>query len=331
MHPVYEFGLNRMRLGSLLAGIVLFCRCADTGAPSAPLGYPSLTLCKLAVACKLEKLVDTEPALADSLECFSDLVYKTAGSRALRLDLYRLKRSRSPLPVLVFIHGGAWKSGDKRDYSVYLLPFAAKGYVTVSVAYRFSREAPFPAAVQDVLGAVNWIKNHAEEYGMDAERIALIGGSAGGHLAMMAAYAAKAPLLHSECDGDPARLKVRAVVSIYGPSDLTTPVARENSAVVRFLGKTWDQAPELYAQASPLFWIDGQDPATLLFHGTLDELVPVAQSDSLTARLQKAQVPVVYHRLRGWPHTMDLSQRVNDYCFYHMNAFFEKYLKQSGA
>ncbi|NLP11646.1 alpha/beta hydrolase [bacterium] len=280
----------------------------------------------MAVACKLEKLVDTRPSVPDSLECFPDLVYKTVGSRTLRLDLYRLKGPRSRSPVLVFIHGGAWKSGDKRDYLVYLLPFAAKGYVTVSVAYRLSREAPFPAAVQDVLGAVTWIQNHAEDYGMDAERIALIGGSAGGHLAMMAAYAAEAPLLHSACSRDSAHVKVRAVVSIYGPSDLTTPAARENSAVVRFLGKTWGQAPDLYTQASPLFWIDGRDPATLLFHGTLDELVPVAQSDSLAARLRQAQVPVVYHRLRGWPHTMDLSQRVNDYCFYHMNEFFKKYL-----
>ncbi|OPZ73053.1 MAG: Prolyl oligopeptidase family protein [bacterium ADurb.Bin478] len=96
--------------------------------------------------------------------------------------------------------------------------------------------------------------------------------------------------------------------------------------MIRFLGKTWVQAPDLYAQASPLFWIDGQDPATLLFHGTLDELVPVAQSDSLAARLQQMHVPVVYHRLRGWPHTMDLSQRVNDYCVYHMSEFFKKYL-----
>lgn len=326
MERTHEYSLTRMRLCRLLAGLVLFIRCADKGAPEPPLGYPSLTLCKISVACKLEKLVDTQPALPDSLECFPDLVYQTVGSRALRLDVYRLKGPRPPSPVLVFIHGGAWKSGDKRDYSVYLLPFAANGYVTVSVAYRFSREAPFPAAVQDVRCAGTWIQNHAKEYGMDAERIALIGGSAGGHLAMMAAYAAEAPLLHSECDGDSTRLKVRAVVSIYGPSDLTAPVARENSAVVRFIGKPWDQAPDLYAQASPLFWIDGRDPATLLFHGTLDELVPVAQSDSLAARLRRAHVPVVYHRLRGWPHTMDLSQRVNDYCFYHMNEFFEKHL-----
>ncbi|HPI73238.1 MAG TPA: alpha/beta hydrolase [bacterium] len=321
-----EFFIVRMRPWRLLAGIVLFFRCADKGALEAPLGYPSLTICKIAVACKLEKLVDTQPSLPDSLECFPDLVYRTAGSCTLRLDLYRLKGSRVRSPVLVFIHGGAWKSGDKRDYRVYLVPFAAKGYVTISVAYRLSREAPFPAAVQDILCAVTWIQNHAEGYGMDANRISLIGGSAGGHLAMMAAYAMEAPLLQSECNGDSAKHKVRAVVCIYGPSDLTTPAARENSAVVKFLGKTWDQAPDLYAQASPLFWIDGQDPATLLFHGTLDELVPVAQSDSLAARLQQAHVPVVYHRLRGWPHTMDLAQRVNDYCFYHMNEFFIKYL-----
>ena len=143
-----EFFLTRMRLFSLLTGIMLFFRCADKGAQDAPLGYPSLTLCKLAVACKLEKLVDTQPSVPDSLECFSDLVYKTVGSRALRLDVYRLKGSRSPSPVLVFIHGGA-EERRQADYSVYLLPFAA-AVISQSRAYRLGWKRSF-CAVQDVL------------------------------------------------------------------------------------------------------------------------------------------------------------------------------------
>jgi len=286
-----------------------------------------MRLLKWAVLLKLEKLVDTKPVLPDSIECLADLVYKKIGVRELKLDVYRHKKSTSPAATLIFIHGGAWKSGDKRDYLVYLLPFAEKGYVTVSVAYRFSKEAVFPAAVEDVKCALRWLKTHATEYGMDVHRFALIGGSAGGHLAMMAGYTSDVRAFTEECEVDSLDDRVQAIVDIYGPSDLTTAFAQQNAVVIKFIGQTYAQAPELYRRASPLYWLDSGDPPTLIFHGTLDEVVPVSQSDSLAARLQRLGVAMDYHRLKGWPHTMDLSKRVNAYCFYYMDRFFQTHLQ----
>jgi acetyl esterase/lipase len=309
------------------ASAILTLGCSQQQAPAPPAGYANFTLLKLAVALNLEKLVDTKPAIPDSIEWFPDLVYQTAGLRKMTLDLYRRRNGRIPGACLVFIHGGAWKSGDKRDYLAYLLPFASQGYVTISVAYRFSQEAPFPAAVQDVKCAVRWIKKHAAEYGIDPARMALIGGSAGGHLAMMAGYTADNGHLNCPCESDSLDDRVAAVVTLYGPADLTTPFAIHSSVVKKWIGQTWEQAPDRYIQASPLHWLSRNDPATLIFHGTLDEVVPVSQSDSLALHLHRMGVAVEYHRLAGWPHTMDLSRRVNRYCFYYMNRFFKKYLE----
>ena len=147
------------------------------------------------------------------------------------------------------------------------------------------------------------------------QQIALIGGSAGGHLAMMAGYADEA-----------ADRKVQAVVNLYGPSDLTTEYARNRDECLNFIGESYQERPDLYKRASPRSYITRDDPPSLIFHGSIDGLVPVSQSDSLHQWLNRAGVPNEYHRLKGWPHTMDLSKKVNEYCQYYMDAFLKQYL-----
>jgi len=180
--------------------------------------------------------------------------------------------------------------------------------------------------VEDVKCAVRWIRAHAAEYSIDPDHIAVIGGSAGGHLAMMAGYSSDVPQLNGTCSADSVSSRVQAVVNLYGPTDLTTEYARTHKTTLSFFGQPYDSIPERYAQASPAAHITPDDPPTLIFHGTIDELVPVSQSDSLQKYLDKAGVPNQYHRLTWWPHTMDLAKPVNDYCQYYMNAFFEKYV-----
>ena len=128
-----------------------------------------------------------------------------------------------------------------------------------------------------------------------------------------------------ECAESPGG-QVQAVVNLYGPTDLSTEYARNRGECQQFLRKSYQEAPSLYRTASPRTYISTDDPPTLIFHGTIDALVPVSQSDSLHQWLDQAGVPNDYHKLKGWPHTMDFSTKVNVYCQYYMDAFFEQYL-----
>ena len=311
--------MNRLIFSLLILSLWIFCSCAqehqDDGLPpKAPRGFRNETLIKAAFALGFLDLVETEPGVPESIGVKRDIIYKQLDSFALKLDVYKLKNLKTAAPVLIFIHGGGWSKGKKSDYLPYLIDYAKKGYVTVTVSYRLSVIAPFPAAVEDVNSAVEWIRMHSGEYMINPDKIALIGGSAGGHLAMMHAYS------------DASDYKVQAVVNIYGPTDLTTEHARYRGECLKFLGKSYDEAPDLYRAASPRTYISSDDPPTLIFHGTIDSLVPVSQSDSLQKWLDQAGVPNEYHRLKGWPHTMDLSQKVNDYCQYYIDEFLMKYL-----
>ncbi len=281
----------------------------------APRGFRSESSLKVAYALRLIKVIDTEPAVPENIDVQKDIVFKQVDSTSLQLDIYKLKNLSKAAPVLIFIHGGSWAKGKRSDYLPYLLDYAQKGYVTVTVSYRLSDVAHFPAAVQDVQSAVQWIREHSAEYMINPEKIALVGGSAGGHLAMMVGYADELP-----------GHKVQAVVNLYGPTDLTTEYARKRDECRYFLGKTYQEKPDLYSLASPRSYISQDDPPTLIFHGTIDSLVPVSQSDSLQQWLDHAGVPNEYHRLKGWPHSMDISTKVNNYCQYYMDAFFEQYL-----
>jgi acetyl esterase/lipase len=281
----------------------------------APRGFRSEGILKAAYALRLLKLIETEPTVPENIEVHKDIVYKQVDSISLQLDIYKQKNLSEAAPVLIFIHGGGWSKGKRSDYLPYLLDYAQKGYVTVTVSYRLSGVAHFPAAVEDVQTAVQCIREHSSAHMINPEKIALIGGSAGGHLAMMVGFADKIP-------GG----KVQAIVNLYGPADLSTEYARNRGECLKFLGQSYQEKPDLYSAASPQTYISGDDPPTLIFHGTIDSLVPVSQSDSLHQWLDRAGVPNEYHRLKGWPHTMDLSTKVNNYCQYYMDAFFKQYL-----
>lgn len=308
-------------ISALLISVCIFSCSQNNAQIKPPRGYLNETFLKVAYATKMLKLIDTEPAVPNELKVYKGLEYKRVDSVSLQLDLYRHKELKEIVPVLIFIHGGSWSKGKRSDYLPYLVDYAMKGYVTATVSYRLSGVAKYPAALEYVKCAIKWIKDHAEEFGIDPKRVALIGGSAGGHLAMMAGYDNNKTvdnLCESESD-----TRVKAIVNLYGPTDLTTEYAREIKSVSYFLGKTWQEAPELFFNASPKSLISSDDPPTLTFHGTLDSLVPVSQSDSLNSWLNQAGVVSEYHRLKGWPHTMDLAQKVNKYCQYHIDEFLK--------
>lgn len=289
-----------------------------------PVGYYFENLSLLALGTGLEKLADLEPKIPENVEEIKNVEYKNVNGKSLQMDFYRPKDADGPLPLLLFIHGGGWKSGKRSDYLVYLTSFAQKGYVTATVTYRLKRDSIYPAAVEDVIDAVKWLFENGENFGYDPSRIALIGGSAGAHLAMMAGYGWENPA--SQNADETSAHRVKAVVNIYGPVDLTTEYARNQPLVTGFIGHSYNEKPELYSEASPITYLSSSCPPTLILHGTSDTLVPISQSDTLKSRLDAMGIPCEYYRVPLWPHSMDIAKRVNDFSQKKMEAFFELYL-----
>ena len=293
-----------------------------------PVGYHFIAPTYLAVGVGLEDLVNQAPEIPNDIEEIKNIEYKTIDGKSLQLDIYKPKNLAGPAPLLVFIHGGGWKGGKRSDYLIYLVDFAKRGYITATVSYRLLKDAPYPACVEDIKDAVDWFYKNGENYGYDPDRIALIGGSAGAHLALLVTYGWENTRLKNDSIEVPDKNhRIKAVVDIYGPTDLTTDYARNQPLVTSFIAHSYEDAPELYREASPLFYLDKNDPITLILHGTSDDLVPISQSDLLQFKLDSLGVPCVYYRVPLWPHTMDLVQRVNDFSQLKMNDFFEQYLK----
>lgn len=294
----------------------------------APIAYHFEILDYLAIGVGLEKLVNTEPEIPADIEEFKDIEYKNVNGKSLQIDLYKPGNLTEPAPLLVFVHGGGWKGGKRSDYLVYLVDYAKKGYITATVSYRLKKDSIYPAGVQDVSDAMHWIFCNARKYGYDPDRVAMIGGSAGGHLVLMTTYNMKEPhiQLDSACLNQP-RHKIKAVVDIYGPVDMTTPYAQTQELVTGFMGHSFAERPDLYWEASPAKYLHKDLPPTLIFQGTSDNLLPQSQSDTLKARLDRLGVTNEYYKLPLWPHAMDMAQRPNEYMQKKMDAFFEKYLK----
>ena len=295
--------------------------------PTAPEGYGSRPAIIAAIGLGQLKLIDPkESELPPGVREVKDIEYGKVGDRALQLDLaLPTATTDRKVPGLIFIHGGAWSGGERTVYHYYTRRFAAMGFAAATISYRLSGEAPYPAAVEDAKCAVRWMRSHADEYHIDAERLAVIGGSAGGHLSMMVGYC-DLPELEGSGGWASTSSRVAAVVNFYGPVDLTTEEGQRASPVKKFLGGTYDERPDVYRQASPLYSLDAADPPTLVIHGTLDETVSIAQADMLAKRLDEVKVPYAYQRMEGWPHTLDAVQVTNDHCRQLMQLFFAKFL-----
>ena len=297
-------------------------------APKPPRGYACGETMGIDYALGLTETADIQKPvdLPEGVTLKSDIEYGRVGDRALLLDVYAPEKLDKPVPGLIFIHGGGWKSGSKQDYKLYTIRFAKHGFVAASMGYRFVQEAPFPACVEDVKCAVRWMRENAAQLNVDPDKIVVIGGSAGGHLALMAGYTANMPELEGTGGHAGVSSAVAAVVDLYGPSDFTLPKARVDSTVTNFIKKSYEEAPELYQLASPITHVKKGVPPTLIFHGTLDHIVPISQSDLLAEKLKSVGAPYWYDCLDGYPHTMDIFMPVSDHCEKVMNLFFDQYL-----
>ena len=198
-----------------------------------------------------------------------------------RLDLVHGRDVARLRPALVMIHPGGWMQGDRSAYHGWMVPYARLGYVTVSLDFRPSTVAPYPAAIRDVQRAVRWLRTNAAAYGVDPARIGVTGHSSGAHLAALLAF---------EPDEDGGR--VQAVVAISGVYDFLMkergafPNAEDDPVLLRFLGGPADADPEKARRASPLHHLSADDPPLLVVHGEQDRRIDVEQARNLERALR---------------------------------------------
>jgi len=251
-----------------------------------------------------------QQAVPDDVELIQDVVFGKGGGTDLKLDIVRPKDIPSaPMPVLVFIHGGGWKGGDKRTAVRKLIPFAQNGYLTATINYRLTGIASFPAQIEDCKCAIRFLRANAEKYNLDPGRIGVWGSSAGGHLVALLGTSGGADELEGTGGWPDHSSRVQAVCDWYGPSDLTkiaqAGTGRHSSAespVGRLLGGPAEARRERAAKASPVTYVSGDDPPFLIMHGTEDPVVPYSQSVILAEALQEAGVSVTLVPLEGAKH-----------------------------
>ena len=246
-----------------------------------------------------EAAAQVQHEMPDNIALKTDLQYREGKSTAWKLDLaYPKEPGSRPRPALVIIHGGGWIEGDKSSFTSLehwapgnIIDFVKLGFVAATINYRLSREAPFPAALEDCKCAVRWLRAHAKEYHIDVNRIGAYGNSAGGHLALLLAMVDKANGLEGDGPYQDQSSMVQAVVSDSGPLDLDWRKP-ENSGLAKviseFLAGPPDTLPERIRKASPASYTDKTLPPLLLIYGTADTQVTIGPVDQFVIALQKA-------------------------------------------
>jgi acetyl esterase/lipase len=237
----------------------------------------------------------------------ADLIYGVVGDRALTLDLYLPEGVEDP-PLIVWVHGGAWREGSKDDLPTV---FVDRGYAMASLDYRLSGEARFPAQVHDIKAGIRFLRAEANALGYDADRIAIMGSSAGGHLVALVGVTNGVAELEGDIgDHLDQSSDVQAIVSYYGASNLTSILAQSTPqglgvrepALRLFIGGLPDEVPETARMASPVFHVDATDPPLLLLHGDQDPQMPINQSHELEGRYEEFGLDVTFDVVHGAAH-----------------------------
>jgi acetyl esterase/lipase len=244
----------------------------------------------------------------DQSRVMRDIEFARVGEHALKLDIHLPSETKSQ-PLVVWVHGGAWRSGSKNDVPIAAL--LGHGYAIASVDYRLSPVAKFPAQIHDLKAAIRFLRAKAAEFGYSAERIAIAGGSAGGHLAALVGVTNG----HKELEGDVGdhdgqTSDVQAIISFYGPTNLTTILAQSTPhglsvrvpALELLFGGHPDARPDLARLASPVVHVDSRDPPLLILHGDQDPQVPINQSHELIGAYKKAGLPATLEVIYGGVH-----------------------------
>ncbi len=255
--------------------------------------------------------LDTRPVESPTVTVFpaeklgtvdSDVAYCSNNAEELMDFYYPSAASASaeePFPVVLYVHGGGWTSGDKTTLPEYREALTSKGIAVAAVNYRLAPDSVFPAAIEDLKCAVRYLRTNAEVYNIDPDRIGGYGGSAGGHLVALLGTADESAGWDDAMDYPGVSSRLSAVVDMYGPTDLTIEFEWNSAELLKnAFGETYSNA----AWVSPISYVTSDDPPFLVMHGEEDALVPISQSEVFVEALQSAGIEVTFVRVEDAGH-----------------------------
>jgi acetyl esterase/lipase len=260
-----------------------------------------------------------------------DLDYAGQRNPRQKLDLYLPEKpSEKPLPLIVYIHGGGWEGGDKSDTGLLFELIKSGGYAGASIGYRFTQEQKWPAQIHDVKAAMRWLKAHAKDHGIDADKVGLTGISAGGHLVSLLGTSGGVKELDGSVGTAGELPKIACVANFCGPANfLTFPgkgsiidPEKPGTAITKLFGGPMSQHLDAAKAASPVTYVSSDDPPFLHIHGSADTLVPYAQAEEFDAALEKVGVSSTLLTGKDAPHVFFSADLLSK-----MRVFFDKHLQ----
>jgi acetyl esterase/lipase len=238
---------------------------------------------------------ESEPA-EFSVQVREDVIYGRVGERDLLLDAF-VPQVEGPVPAVIVIHGGAWRSGSRRQLRGYADSLAKRGMACFAIDYRLAPDHKFPAQIDDCRTAVRWVRRNAAEYKVDAARLGAIGYSAGGHLAALLGTTGKPP------EEDPEKLDTRLQAIVAGGAPTEFRLMPDGGKWAKYwMGGDQKEVPEKFEAASPTAFVDEKDPPFFFFNGTDDTLVPLVWSMACHTALRGAGVRSEVYRIEGAGH-----------------------------
>jgi acetyl esterase/lipase len=260
----------------------------------------------------MSEQLPTPPQPPTGVIAHRDLAYVSNGHERQKLDLYLPEQGENH-PLIIWVHGGAFRMGSKEGNPDNPLPFAyvTQGYALASINYRLSQHAIWPAQIEDCKAAVRWLRAHAAEYNLDPDRFAAWGPSAGGHLVAMLGTAGHVREFEVGAHRDVSS-RVQCVVDYFGPTDFLQMDAQRppegmihnapNSPESELVGGNIQEHPDKVARANPITYVTADVPPFLIVHGDADPLVPYGQSLLLVEALEKVSADVTFYTVQGGGH-----------------------------
>lgn len=254
------------------------------------------------------------PAVPEGVQAYRDLQYIDDGHERHRLDLFVPQKAEKPLPLIIWIHGGGWSGGDKSGCPPLRAGYTQRGFAVASINYRLSQHAIFPAQIEDCKAAIRWLRAHAKQYNLNAERFGVWGSSAGGHLVALVGTSGDVKEFEVGANLNLSS-RVQCVMDDYGPTLFTQmdahripgatlvhdAAASPESKLIGGLISDPANAAKV-ARVNPVTYVTKDDPPFLIVHGDADPLVPHHQSEMLFDALKAAGVRVRLNTVKGGGH-----------------------------